>query len=555
MANLNGKNLQFLSGTQAGVNNLIATPAGTIEGAFYLTSDTNRLYIGTVAGPVPVNQGVITVANVATLPAAAEPGQFYFATAENVLCVWSKGNFIQINADTKLKDFSTSVSDKTDKKVTITSTVSDTSTASDTDGATKADSFALVEGAGITLTVNEKEITISSSGTGGVTLTLLTGQVKDNKKAATIKQHSIVTAADGTTTTSDEEITLIGGANIAAVTAGEKSITIDASVQEVTEHTFANGDTGFTFTTKQTSGTDVTSSVLDPIVTIGAEGNTKDVHFQKGAAALDVYTITQTDKKITDEIDKALKVADAMVFKGTIGTGGTVASPDAITEARNGDTYKAKSNFTYNGETVKVGDLLIAQGTEDEATGLLKTGFSFEIVPSGNEYETKVTKVTHGIELTDGALTPTILGGIKLAEGKQVTLTDDTAEDGDRVVTVAHADIATETPAAEDSSAYGAVTDYQKTKTITVVKSLEVDNGHVTKIVTGEEEIVNSIPTLTGATQTAEAKTAGKDIQVTTTVTDSNNIGVDAVFNFKSDTITLNADGASLTMNMVWGSF
>ena len=244
-----------------------------------------------------------------------------------------------------------------------------------------------------------------------------------------------------------------------------------------------------------------------------------------------------------------------MVFKGTIGTGGTVASPDAITEARNGDTYKAKSNFTYNGETVKVGDLLIAQGTEDEATGLLKTGFSFEIVPSGNEYETKVTKVTHGIELTDGALTPTILGGIKLAEGKQVTLTDDTAEDGDRVVAVAHADIATETPAAEDSSAYGAVTDYQKTKTITVVKSLEVDNGHVTKIVTGEEEIVNSIPTLTGATQTAEAKTAGKDIQVTTTVTDSNNIGVDAVFNFKSDTITLNADGASLTMNMVWGSF
>ena len=192
MANLNGKNLQFLSGTQAGVNNLIATPAGTIEGAFYLTSDTNRLYIGTVAGPVPVNQGVITVANVATLPAAAEPGQFYFATAENVLCVWSKGKFIQINADTKLKDFSTSVSDKTDKKVTITSTVSDTSTASDTDGATKADSFALVEGAGITLTVNEKEITISSSGTGGVTLTLLTEQVKDNKKAATIKQHSIL---------------------------------------------------------------------------------------------------------------------------------------------------------------------------------------------------------------------------------------------------------------------------------------------------------------------------------------------------------------------------
>jgi hypothetical protein len=77
-----------------------------VAGAFYLTEDTNRLYIGkTIDGkvvPVPVNQGVVYVANIDALPSgdaatAVKTGEFYYAEAENILCVRSAGKWIQIN--------------------------------------------------------------------------------------------------------------------------------------------------------------------------------------------------------------------------------------------------------------------------------------------------------------------------------------------------------------------------------------------------------------------------------------------------------------------------
>lgn len=565
MADLNGKNLMFLSGPESRVKTL-RTEGGAIEGAFYLTSDTNRLYVGTTVGskviPEPVNEGVITVATTTDLPteglASNIPGQFYYVDDISALCVYSKGKWIQINPDTTIKSDDFSVAkDETEKKVTVTNIITDS-----TDKEYRG-SFEIIEGAGITLSTDGKTITISSSGTGGVVLTLTTVQGTDNKSAK-LNQHSVVTAANGDKTETDDTVVIKAGNEIESVIAGEKEITINAKKQtlKATEGLVFSNATGkgFNLTAEHRNGDTSTSNTLDPTITIGKEGSKSEaIHFVNGNADLDVYTVAQADAKIAEEIGKKIATADAMTFKGTVG--GTAGSLPSITECSNGDTYKVAgtleaadlAKITGKNGTVKVGDLLIASGAEDETTGKLKAGASFIHVPSGNEYETKVNLVTNGIEITDNAEKATILGGIKVAAGTQISVAD-TEAGNVKTVTVNHGEITTATEKAT-STEYGTLADNKRTKTITAIKSIEVDNGHVTKIVTAEETIDDTDVALKQITQTATDVTANKEVKVATTVIDSKDRSKTGNFNFKSDTIKLAADGASMSMNLVWGSF
>ena len=99
-------NVIFKRGLQA---NLPSQASEIQDGAFYLTTDTDRLYIGKIVNDtatlVPVNEGVNFVSNVASLPSingtsSAEAGHFYYASTENILCVWNGKEWVQINPDT-----------------------------------------------------------------------------------------------------------------------------------------------------------------------------------------------------------------------------------------------------------------------------------------------------------------------------------------------------------------------------------------------------------------------------------------------------------------------
>lgn len=93
MANLN---LKFLRGLQS------ALPTAGTDGYFYLTTDTHRLYTSIDGKVVPVNEGVVTVANLDALASVtgANAGEFFYCTAENILCVYNGQTFVQINPDT-----------------------------------------------------------------------------------------------------------------------------------------------------------------------------------------------------------------------------------------------------------------------------------------------------------------------------------------------------------------------------------------------------------------------------------------------------------------------
>ena len=570
MADLSGKNLKFLSGTQASLDTL-RTNGGATEGAFYLTNDTHRLYIGTTEDskviPVPVNEGVVTVKNIAALPTTGTAGHFYYASDDSVLCVWSKGQWVQINPDTTIKTFTTTVGtkDTTNKTVEITETIADSRGTDHTNSG-----FKLKEGAGVTLTTDGNIITIGSSGTGAITQEVSTVQDANDTKTVEVQHHTIVKKPDGTTQSdTTETIDIVGGSYIDTVTAGTKQVTINAKKQEVSDLKFNNETEGFSLTAFQTSGNDITSSVkLNPSVKYGYDidtdftkvtetGTEQEAKFSNGAADLNVFTAKQTSDLIDKRITSKLAVADAMTFKGVIETGQT--TPD-ITTCHNGDTYKVAgtlsdiSNITSQNGTIKVGDLLIASGTEDATTGLLTTG-SFIHVPSGNEYETQTRKIEHGLEIIDSSESHTLLGGIVLKAGSQIALSDTDASDAlDREITVAHGAITT-TPTTADNTTYGTKTDNKKKKTITVVKSITTDNGHVTGITTANEVIEDTDIALSSLTHTAAEVTADKEVKITTAVLDAESRAVEGTLNLKSETIKLTPDTSTVSMDIVWGSF
>lgn len=77
-------------------------------------------------------------------------------------------------------------------------------------------------------------------------------------------------------------------------------------------------------------------------------------------------TTDATPKKyVDDEISKAVSAVDAMTFKGTLGTDGTITA--LPTSVKNGDTYKVITADTYAGQVCEVGDLVIATKTTTSA--------------------------------------------------------------------------------------------------------------------------------------------------------------------------------------------
>ena len=143
-------NVQFLQGTQADLNKFLPTSSDAnkgkaVEGAFYLTTDTHRLYVGRKVTAVPnpnphsvavddvypeeVSTGIATVASTGELSSvqtggAAHDGDFYYIQDTNVLAVYKEnsdgtGQWVQINSPTGISSFSMAVASNTPTATTF----------------------------------------------------------------------------------------------------------------------------------------------------------------------------------------------------------------------------------------------------------------------------------------------------------------------------------------------------------------------------------------------------------------------------------------------------
>ena len=383
--------------------------SGIIDGAFYLTTDTHRLYVGQGSSLVELNKS-ITVVDVVSNPqqgqtalptSGVEVGQFYYVGGTgagtgasnthqgNILAVCTSVDnngtptWVQVNPDTNsyisATDAATVVA-LASNVATIATSVSDTG-ASTTHTATGT--FKIAGGNNVTLSKSDETIS-------GTTVSTITVNAKDTTYDASAykdgnnKVYLRLTDNAATPNHDDVEIKGAGGVSI-DVNNGAIQISGSNPVSSVANSFNSNGEL---VTTIGIQGSDniVSNPSVTPTIAYGYASPKSTAVFKDGdngsTAILNIYTKDEVDNLISSNI----QTADAMTYKGTVNSSdaatklNTAGSTTGTYAGNVGDTYKASAKLTAGQNcpvNAEIGDLIIATGTDGAVT--------WEVVPSGND--------------------------------------------------------------------------------------------------------------------------------------------------------------------------
>lgn len=427
---------------------------------------------------------------------------------------------------------------------------------------THSDNFS-VTGAG--------SVTVSTTGNKDVVVTgkeYALGSAAPTSNAATVA----LTSGNGATAEGSVTISSANGSDL-TITGNANQIVLTPANMRATRIAISNETNGFGVQVTNGDGTFTDKATVDPVVKYG-ENAGQTAHFDSnGELTLDVYT--------KDEIDAQKMALNAMIYKGTVGTGGSAATTVAgITSASIGDTFKLMGTHadtytitTKDGTiTVHGGDLIIAnssaagtaQDPKEDANGLIPTGkLYFDWVPSGDDVDSRYgfTGVEHGVQIigTYGADMGTSTGSLQLANTDNLITLTDSGSGSTKTVTLGHGSITTgsTTGTAKTQNASGALS-------FTTVTGVSTDgHGHVSSIETTSVSLVDTNATLSSVTNTVTAGTgndAGKKASVTTqaVLTHSNGTTIDTksdTFDIVSDNLAITASGKQVQANFLWGTF
>ena len=231
-------NVSFKRGLSTALSNV------TVEdGVFYLTTDTNRLYVGQGSKLAELNQSVTTYATWADMEANApkQEGQFYYAIQENVLACYlpDLNKWQQINPDhndnddTYVSSLSVGSADKSETgKLKYTITVGQK-----TKHQGKAET---------TVTPNiTGQLEISSEDLNAIASNIAVGVKTD---AITGNENGLVLKTTGGGADADTNIAIVGGDNVNISRSGNgKTITIKSTDTNTTYDLLSNaGDANIT---------------------------------------------------------------------------------------------------------------------------------------------------------------------------------------------------------------------------------------------------------------------------------------------------------------------
>lgn len=167
----------------------------------------------------------------------------------------------------------------------------------------------------------------------------------------------------------------------------------------------------------------------------------------------DTYSATGTDAVSGKAVKAALDtLPEPMVFKGSLGTGGTITALPVDGSASIGDTYKVITDGTYASKAAKVGDTFICLTKTSSAN-------TWELIPSGDEPSGTVTSVG----ISNG-------GGLSVS-GSPITSSG--------TITISHADTSSQASVNNSGRTY--------------IQDITLDTyGHVTGIASATETVVNT---------------------------------------------------------------
>lgn len=551
---LNDK-VMFKLGTQAKIDEMITKKTGYSVGTFYLTKDSDRLYIGQATGLKLLNKSVQVVETeegLTTLTASwgadklSHKDDLAYISGKNILAYFNGTGWTQINPDhnDQLKSVLVNVEDAT-KGAKVTTEV-------EVGEITKSDAFTITgaNGAKVEKVDDSNNIKVT-----GDTYTMAVNADKDNDVDIDLTS-SLGQAAS--------KVHIVGGNNV-TISKGTADNTINIAAKDTT---LSEGVASITSTGELTVEiTDTAGKSVSPNVTLGAYlddgfhaigGNTTETKSQ-----WPVYTKRQVDDKF--------KTLNPMRYRGTLGSSGqhNITADfnlvDGLTDVSAGDMFLVSGSAKYGTDkTAKSGDILIASGTENNDGVFDSTHpITWNFIPSGDDQELD-TQYTFTVDKSTNTMTiysnlngtDNSVGKIQLLAGSDITLsttTNDTPDGGgdknQLLTTIAHAALFDASKNISKSTANLT----QANNTFNAIKNITVNkNGHVTAI---ETETVNPI-TYTPGPGAVDAIDKGVKFSYSLNAGNEAVTDKDAYFNLTSTTLSVTAaSSATASVELLWGEF
>lgn len=529
-------NIMFKRGLQANL------PQKAVDGSFYLTEDTQRLYVGIGENnaPVELNKTIRSVENLEALNALRGPvgsnanngvavGDFYYvaggadSVSGNILAYCSavdatgKPTWVQINPDTNTQ---LAKSTAAVTKTAVTGGVKVETQVQDLAGNTAKGDFQLVGSKNITVALVDGKVQISTPDGSDTTYQIKT---QANSSKGTI-------LLDSTRTNDDSSINISGENSDVTVTSDDSgNITIgvaDMRTKKIAVDAAPSSGNGFDL---KVDGMDVGD--FDPTIKLG---DNAAIHFVDGNATLPVYTKTEVDTKVSN----SLKTFDAMAYKGTVSKSN--AEIKLASTGNVGDTYKAAEDITAPVKA-NTGDLIIATGSDGAVT--------WDVIPSGDDQTITGAATTTGISVSDQSET---LAEISVVKGEKINVSNSTS--GKKTtLTVGHEAITQPTPVAGTAVEQAAKTSAE----FTAITDIAEDGyGHVTGITTKKLTVVDTHNDVSGV----ETLVSGSNNVVTTDISVSTTDGTIKSGSFSigaaaDSIIKVTGSGSATTLALEWGSF
>ena len=310
------------------------------------------------------------IQSLATAPASGTAGQIYYNSTDKKLYQYDGTSWVCVGM-TYSMEVGTASNNVVPIKLYANGQVQDT--------------VNITGAGGATVTSSDNTITITASGGGSSITYTFTGSVSSTAYVITCTPSSgtaqtvTIPLADGTNAglMSPSDYTKLSG----IASGAEVNVQSDWSQSDNTaddyiknKPTVTNYDTGTD--SDLSTGTSTTAKVWTP-------------------------------KVLHDHVASVVGGIDAMVFKGTLGTGGTITSLPST--HKKGDTYRVIEAGTYAGQTAEVGDLIIAittSGTTSSDWTVAQTNIDGAITSSTTNTSNWLAKFTgdkivaNGIEMT-----------------------------------------------------------------------------------------------------------------------------------------------------------
>lgn len=390
-------NVMFKRGLQAN----LPKNDSILDGVFYLTTDTGRLYVGQekegTTALIELNKSITTITHIQEATGGGyevvtpendirpvTSGEFYYYAATNMLLIGQdNGKLLQVNPDTDIHvgSGSLTLTEEATGNIALNEKIYNTNSngSAQTTNAVVDQTVKFAGGDNVTLTATNNVLTIAADDSE-----LSASAVDDGANLSVDKGTGVDIVGHGGTT-----VKMVDGK--IQISSGDTSgftYTFSGYTDGVIASSNVGGSKGRRKIHLSNGDGKSTSDVYLPITEVVLGGTDSDANTiftpTVDTNGYDVITLPVYSKKEIEE--KLSGITSPLNYKGSVST-----LPSS--GQKNGDIYLVNANL--NSPAAKVGDLAVWNSSLNDGTG------AWEIIPSGNDQNITATVSDNLLKISD----------------------------------------------------------------------------------------------------------------------------------------------------------